>query len=222
MPYRNRTIRRRRRVIRRPRRYIRRSRLPRRLPRHTKLFSCKRTCLLTTITVDEATQQFGALTFKLSDLPDYSEFKPLFDSYRLNAVKLMFQPNFSNSPISASVLSIGLGSIHTVVDHQDSVVPTGELQLMQYDKYKRTRMDKIHKRYFKVNTLDQGYTYNENVLTPYNQDQKWKVWFPTSQIGETTEPVYLGLKYACDLITANTSVEFKVYATYYFQMKSVI
>lgn len=216
---------------RRPRRTMRRRRLVRRVrrsirrpirSRNTKLFNFKRTALLTTITQDETTQAMGALTFKISDLFDYGEFKPLFDSYRMKAVRIVFQPNFTNSNITSAVAGIGLGSLHTAIDHQDSVTPTGELQLMQYDKYRRSRHDRIHKRYFKVNTLDQGYTYSEDVLTPYNQDQKWRAWYPTALLGETNEPVYLGLKYVSDLITANTSIDFKVYVTYYFQMKSVI
>lgn len=221
MPYRRRFInnRRRGRPLRKRtwKKYVRRTRVPRK-PR---TFSFKRTCELATIPVAASTQQ-DALTFKLSDLPGATEFAPLFDSFRIVAVKLSFQPDYSNSPITDTVQGAGLGSIHTAIDHNDTDTLFTRLDLMQYDTYRRTRMDRIHKRYLKVNTLTKGYTLDDTTLVPYSEDTNWKKWFPTSSIGDAVkEPIYLGLKYSVDSML-NNSATIQVYATYYFQMKSVI
>lgn len=204
--------------IRRIRRGPRRARLGRRKLRRTwrrnrrpktYLHSFKRSCIVDQINVAN-TAVAGALTFKLSDLPNYDEFSNLFDAYRLMAVKLKFVPDFSGSPTTDAVVSIGLHSLHTAIDHNDDTQPAGVLDLMEYDTYKMKRIDRGMNRYFHVNTLASGSAGDE---------QNWKKWISTAN----TDIKYYGFKYWFDGIGQDSQVvTIDVFATYYFQCKSVI
>lgn len=179
--------------------------------RPLRIHSFKRTCILSPITVNNAGVA-SELTFKLSDLPDYTDFQSLFDQYRIKAVKIQFVPNFTNSPMTASVNSIGMHSIHSAIDHNSSTDPPAVLDLMQIDTYKRTRLDRGLKRYFKVNTID-SWGATTNVETGWNK------WLSTEN-GSAVE--YYGLRYVIDALEEDVSCTLDVFATYYFQCKSVI
>lgn len=177
--------------------------------RKPRIHNFKRTCILTPLTLGDSAVD-GQLVFQLTDLPDYTEFTNLFDSFRINAVKLQFVPNFSNSPATASVGSLGIHSIHSIVDHNDSNPITSVLDLMQYDTYKRTRITSGLKRYFRVSTLGFVGTGAQNV--------QYGKWVDTTQAASAT---FLGLKYIADALEVDTTVTFDIFATYYIQCKDV-
>lgn len=185
---------RRRMMLRRPRRF--RPRMTRQ-----KLFNFKRTCELSTVAISTSNVA-GALTFKLNDLPSYTELTTLFDAFRIKAVKLQFVPDFSSAdPIATTTI----GSIHHAIDHNDSSAPSASTDLMQYSTYKRNRLDRGLKRYIKVNTQD-------------STGQDWNKWFRSSD----QYPVpYYGFKYFAEAIGTGT-IHLRVYATYYVQCKSTI
>lgn len=221
MPYRRRTIRRRRRLLRRPRRYVRRSRLPRSLTmRRMKIHSFKRTCHFTDITVANTAVK-GHWFFKLSDLPDYTEFTNLFDFFRIKGIKLTIQPTYTGSPVDATESSIGFGSIHTAIERNDLSSFTGtELTLMQYDTYKRSRADRGHRRYFRPSTVNGEYASDGSAA---GLSIEWNKWISNSTGGSGgVSTAYQGINYLFDANNVNKTVEYKVYATYYIQCKSVV
>lgn len=60
------------------------------------------------------------MKFSLSQLSAYSEFTALFDSYKINSVKVYFKAFYN----STTVTSVGLPSIEYVTDHDDANVIT--------------------------------------------------------------------------------------------------
>lgn len=203
-----------RRIRRGPRRVRPRRRMMRRVWRRyrrpqTRIHSFKRTCILDPLTLVNSPLT-GAITFKMSDLDNYQEFSDLFDSYRLIAVKLSFVPNSSSAPVADSIGTVGVHSLHTAIDHNDSGTPSDALELMQYDTYKRTNVIRGQKRYFHINTLNTG---------TGGDELNWKKWISTAN----TDITYYGLKYVIDpLDSALRDIIIDVFATYYFQCKSVI
>lgn len=173
----------------------------------TVIHQFKRTTTLTPITLGNASVN-GALTFKLGDLDDYTEFTTLFDSYRLVAVKVKFVPNFSNANITPTA-NLGIHSIHSVIDQNDSNNPSDVLSMMQYDTYKRKRLDRGMTRYLRVATIANTGGYNAGL--------DWKRWLNTNY--ELAE--YNGLKYWFDALEEDTTLTVDVFATYYIQCKSI-
>jgi hypothetical protein len=63
----------------------------------------------------------GALIFRISNLPAYTEFTQLFDQYRILEATVRFVPTFSTST-----------NLYTVVDYDDATLPTALTDLDQY------------------------------------------------------------------------------------------
>lgn len=176
--------------------------------------SFKRTALLTPWNITSAVGQGMSYSFKLSDLSNSDEFTALFDQYRINAVKLQIVPTFTSNDIANELT---MASIHSAIDHNDNNPPGALSDLMEYDTYKRSKMSRGHKRYFRVNLL--------TPLTASSSSTTWKKWINTASVGlNPGEAEYYGLKFWIDGITQTTEIaaNFEVYATYYFQCKSVI
>lgn len=220
---------RRRLISRRGRRYLRKAY---RKPRHI-IHNFKRTFSLGAILVAAASDNQG-WSFKLSDLPSVSDFTALFDAYRICAVKLEFMPDVTNSPMTANngmtyLQTLGMGSLHTVIDHNDDLAPGGgPEELMQYDTYKRKRLSTTWKRYFRVNTVSKNYYADENTqeLKSAYDETNWKKWLSMANVGNAqTESSYFGFKTIADglaNVSGDESFPITVYATYYFQCRSVI
>lgn len=206
--YRRRT---RRPLRRRPRRMLRRMRMTRkRSLRQSKVHNFKRTYIVEGIQLTTANYKQGYV-FKLSDLSNYTEFTNLFDQYRINAVKFQIVPGFNGTD---AITQTSLLSIHSAIDHNDVTDPVNVSDLMQYDTYRRTRATRGHKRYFKT-----------NLLTPISDSggdtTTWGKWVSTENPGAE----YYGLKLFIDrpyFVNESNAINFEVYATLYFQCKSVI
>lgn len=100
---------------------------------------------------------FGALTFKLSDLPNASEFTNLYDQYMIQKVVIELIPSVNVGAAPALVDNTGAAipvgtvsgqtpMIHSVIDLNDATVPTLLTDLLQYQTYKSTRGFKSHVR----------------------------------------------------------------------------
>jgi len=85
----------------------------------------------------------GSMFFTLDSLPDYTEFTTLFDTYRIEKVKIKFTPFFGTSLTGAAVSATSAQCTvlwHDIIDTDDKDVPTnsdtGLSQLRQYKSYK--------------------------------------------------------------------------------------
>lgn len=212
MPYRRRTIRRRR-LLRRPRRYIRRSRLPRTLPKRTfKVHHFKRSVQLTDINAPAGVApSFGAYTINLNQLPNTTEFSNLFDSYRINKAVFKFIPNHNSSEYGTTVPPIG--NFFTVIDYNDATAPAALADMMEYSTCKIRQGSRIITRVFTPASLD---VVSAGAGTA-SVNPKWKQWLSCTSLDVN----HYGLKWALDWNGTATSVTYKVYMTLYFSCKSV-
>lgn len=150
--------------------------------------------------------------FKLSDIPNPTDFTTLYDQYQIKAIKYTLIPKFSNQPleVGSGAAASMLGNVWSVIDYDDSATPLNLAELLQYQNLKRTRMDKIHSRYLipKVNT-----TVGANI------QPKSKVWLDVA----TTNTPHHGIKLWFDNIAGitNTEIKYDLMVKYYLAFKNV-
>lgn len=193
------------------RRTVRRRKFRRfRAPRNNRIHNFTRVKELTEINSSTTADVLGAMTFKLSDLTNATEFTNLFDKFRICAVKLEIVPKFSGNDMNPGTTFPGAPCIHSVLDYNDATNPGDLNELMQYSNYKRTRGHNIHKRYFKPCVL--AANYEGSVTTAYTS--KWKVWLDCTDSGTA----HFGLKYMIDR-TPNVAFQYRAFVKYYIQCK---
>lgn len=153
---------------------------------------------------------YGSVFVRAQDIPGFSEFASLYDSYKINAVKVMFFP-LSDNTTSVSNQSESYLRIFTVLDYNDRSVPVSLLALREYDNCKISSNNKVHKRYFKpAYTLDIEST--DLSATPTNYNRPW-----LSTAASNAE--HFGLKYGIETLSLGTvvnlyRVEVKVYLSF--------
>lgn len=181
-------------------------------PIASKIHSFKRTVNLGNIILSSLTETYGALLFKLSDVPSSTDFTNLFDRYRITGVSLKFFPQWTSNDLNpATTLSNINPQVYSVVDYTDSANPLSIAEMMEYGTFKMTRGSALHKRFIRPALLSSSYeTVTTSAYTP-----KWKQWLTTD---DPATPHYC-LKYAFDRAPSNTACQVKIYATYYIQCK---
>jgi len=93
------------------------------------------------ITPNTSIATFGAYSFALSDLPDYSEFTNLFDEYMIAKVTISFRPQFQNMVSTAGQKD---PYFMYVVDKDDSAAATNINTLLQYPAVRITSSTRSH------------------------------------------------------------------------------
>lgn len=147
--------RRRRAPIRRRKVYRRKNR---RMTRRPTVYSFKRIVNLGTMSaVNNAgapTALNAAYSFKLSDLPNNTEFTSLYDQYCIKGIKISAVCTFSEAVNAASggnntTAVQGFQRLLSVIDYDDATALGGESVALQYQNCKITGPLKQHSRYFK-------------------------------------------------------------------------
>lgn len=99
-----------------------------------------RTCTLVSAASYTSPANYGALSFKLSDLPNYTEFTSLYDEYRFKAVKVMFIPTVNVSALPAldgtTTGTQNIPALYTWIDNDDNTAPTSITQGQQFSSFK--------------------------------------------------------------------------------------
>lgn len=179
---------RRRRVYRKKRRVRRTRRVPRPLGRSQRFL---RTSYLGTIAPGASAPTYDAYDFKLSDLPDYTEFTNLFDEYYIYKISLMFIPmrtQLNTNPASTVPWFI------YAVDKDDSAPVTSYDALLQYPAVKITQMTK--KVYVTFRPRFSSVVYNTAVTSGYGSRTGWL------DCSNASIP-HFGFKYGIDSATLN-------------------
>lgn len=124
-----------------------------------KYFKFQRNCSLSTIgATHDASATHFVRSFKITDVPNYSEFLNLFDCYKIQKIDIYFIPESNvtlsvgnnegilfNSPFSSRM--------HTVIDYNDKNTPTSTNEMREYSTHYWTPYNKIHKRTFRPKPL---------------------------------------------------------------------
>ena len=89
------------------------------------------------------------LTVKLNQMPNYTDFTALFDSYKITHAQFKFIPHFNVGQVPLGPQNTQVARLVTVIDQDDDTTPTGLQQLMQYSSLEESLLDKERVRNFK-------------------------------------------------------------------------
>lgn len=197
----------------RRRRPMRRRTMMRRRPRLSslKVHHFKRTFQATDIAGLAGADVLGAYTFRLDQLPNYTEFTNLFDAYRMNKIVIKFVPTANSSSVGSS-LTDPLTQFHTVLDFDDATAPASLNAMYEYGNWRMSRGSVIHTRVFtpavSLALLDGAGT--------TTGAQKYKQWISTTQ----PDVLHYGLKYCAAGQINNNDIIWRPYISVYFSCKS--
>jgi hypothetical protein len=207
----------RRNIRRRPRRSVkpRRWRKPgmRRAVRRPGVYSYKRSVYVQAFAT--ASNAGNAIAFAplLSSLPGVTDFTTLYDQYMIKKVVFKLIPRGSEVPF-ATTTNLGF-NIHSALDYDDSNVPTGPNDLLQYQSYKMTPAHRILTRVWTPRT-NAGVINNSGTLVA--AQPKAYQWL---DIAQTNIP-HFGLKMYIDATNTSSQVmPFDAVITYYVSFKGV-
>ncbi|AWW06056.1 MAG: capsid protein [Cressdnaviricota sp.] len=175
--------------------------------RGQKLYNFTRHIDLGLLNADSVNPTLVAINFNLNNLPSSTEFTSLYDSYKINAVKIQFIPQMTENVSLSTVNNPANARFFSVIDYNDSTAPTSINELREYQNCKMTTLLRTHTRYiYKPKILDtSSYT-----ISP---------WIATS----SPSSIYRGIKVALEpmLSTITTSLAFRIEAKYYLSFKMV-
>lgn len=168
---------------------------------------------------------YGLMSFKLNDLTNASNFKSMFDLYRITGVKLRILPAFDNSDlINQGGLAGAALSIPKLILAPNrspwSVPPVSVADVLNDDGVKTYQASREIKVY--INNPAPRLVDGAGTGMPI-QTSLSKFWLSTGgngQLVDQSSVEYYGVRWALDngastIGTAN----YKVYATYYFKLK---
>lgn len=172
----------------------------------------KRTLYLSgALTASSAGDVFGAIDFRLNQLPNATDFTNLYDQYKIRGVKIMLIPRGNNSDVITGATSGQSMGVFSALDYDDVTPPTSIAQLCEYQNMKMTRSTSIHSRYFvpkpQINLLVAG-----GGTSPALSGQ----WIDTA-LG--VAPHY-GFKYALQQLPNGTQL-YDIKYTFYLAFKNV-
>lgn len=174
------------------------------------VYHFKRYANIGTLVVGNLAPVFNAFVFQLDQVPAETDFTNLFDSYRINGVKITFRPQQTES--------ISIGSINnpsayarfvSAIDYNDSIGISSVDELREYQSCKCTSILEVHERYIHHPRIqDRGQTYTPG-----------RPWINCSS---PTQEHY-GLKVAVEPInsTSTTEMTYSVEAVFYMSFKYV-
>jgi len=105
------------------------------------------------ITTDGINPTFGSFAFTLQNLPAYTDFTSLFQSYRLDKIKVFFKPEYTELTDAALVSNAVNVNFNSVIDQTDPNPPSTVDDVTQYQSCKSTGITKQHSRTFKPTML---------------------------------------------------------------------
>ena len=100
---------------------------------------------------------YDAAVARLVDVPSYTDFTNLYDQYKIISVKFAYLPRGNQADLGTSGSQIT--RLFSVLDYDDSVVPTSIDQLCEYQNLKMTNTSKAHVRSFQpryIREIDTG------------------------------------------------------------------
>lgn len=183
---------------------------PRRRTNQGTVYRFKRAVKLDQFSTSNVAAVGKSYQFSLNQLPNFSEFTALYDTYKLAAVKFKMVPRLTDAGVSTTANSHNTSPVHSAIDYDDANTTNDPLVLMQYQNYKMTRGLSLHQRYLKPKMAELVYV--TGVSSGYGQGRRWincsNPDVPHYAVKLAIEPTAVALQY-------------DVYATYYVMFKAV-
>lgn len=156
-------------------------------------------------TTSTTSDVFAAYYGTLADVPNSIDFTTLYDQYKILGIKYTLIPRVTESDTTQQI-----GNVWSILDYDDSTVPSGLDTMLQYQNLKMTRGHKMHGRYFKPRV---NMELNQNTSTPAMAPI-------TSWIDVTSETVpHRGIKIC--LQQTPTVITYDLKVDYYMSFKNV-
>lgn len=163
---------------------------------------------------------YNAIDFSLQAIPNYAELTALYDEYQIAKVDVEFIPRAA--PLSQAISTATTGNANqlfgtcqpflTVIDYDDSSVPTTRNELLQYGTCKVMAPNKYFKRSIVPKIAVQ--TYKTSLTTGYAA--KAKQWLDCA---DDTVP-HFGLKWCWDQdANAVSTILYDIYVTYHMKFR---
>jgi len=156
-------------------------------------------------TTSTSTPTFGATAFNLQNVDQYFALAAVFDQYRLSDIEVWLVPQVSESVSSAA------GTLHSVIDLDDSVALTSVSQFGDYSNAVFTPIKTGHYRHFQPHVAIAAYSGTfasfANVPSP---------WIDTN----SSTVQHYGIKYG-STITTVLAVSFDIYYRFKLEFRNI-
>lgn len=172
--------------------------------------------------------QYGSLSlyFTLGDMPDYTEFTTLFDTYRLHHVTVKITPFWGDSATGAAVAGTSAQTCvlwHHIIDRDDASLPTasdaGVATLREYESYQTLSLARGRAVVVQIpQPLAAVAVYQASAFNAYGRTTPGQ-WLDAA----TPATQYFGYKAICEANNsgANTALYLKCEYTAYWELRDV-
>lgn len=156
----------------------------------------------------------GALAFKLSDLPNYTDFD-LFDEYMITGVKVFFVPGYSDMLDNATAGNVQMPTLFTAIDFDDSIAVNKDALFSNESCVVHAPGMKLD-RYFKP--LVSTTYWQSAVATGFGTNKA--TWLDTQSSPGVS---HYGLKYVCSPGTAAAAagLKIRIFAKFYVSFRKL-
>lgn len=189
--------------------------------------SFKETCELTSWSASATSTAYGLQTYKLNDILNASQFKSIFDLYKITGVKLTIVPQWSETSPLDAMAGIGgvvnaLPMLHVAPNRSPwSIAPVSVSDILNDDGVKSYALK--NKVSFYLKSPSPRLLDGASVGVPVQTNINTRLWLTTGGNGQLVDQSgveYFGHRFAIE--NPNSfGVFIKVYATYYFKMKEM-
>lgn len=105
------------------------------------------------ISTDGINPSLTAILFTLDQLPDYTDFTRMFQTYKIARVDITWTPEYTELTDAALVSNAVNVQFNTAIDQASSASPTSVDEVLQYQTCKSTGITNQHKRSIRVGML---------------------------------------------------------------------
>lgn len=161
------------------------------------------------------------LTFKLSDLPGYTDFQNLYDEYKIYGVKVRLIPHYNQLDAAPAIAAgyDGMTNIVTVIDQNDDTPLATFNEALEFQTSKIHQYTTSLKRYFVPGVQlwpagVTGFTQTAGVT------RQW-LTMPDVNSGFTPDVKHYSFKAIYDSNSGTVSEQYQVYTTFYFACRTV-
>lgn len=161
---------------------------------------------------------YWCLRFTIADLPQWTSFSALFDTYRINKVVVKLKPYitaYTQLGNGAANLAAQPQWLSTVIDYDDQTLPTTESELLQYETFKETAPSDEHVRVLTPKVSMSAFKTSGTTIGYVQRDKQWI----DAAYGDVEHYGMKGLVNGPAVLASQIQGSWKVYVTAYVSFK---
>lgn len=139
------------------------------------------------ISTDGINPSLNAILFTLDQLPDYTDFTRLFQTYRITRVDITWTPEYTELTDAALVSNAVNVYFNSAIDQASSASPASVDEVIQYQTCNSTGITKVHKRSVRVSALMNSMPCNCMITTQQPSERHYglKIGIPPTGVAMT-------------------------------------